>query len=103
MPPEDTSAETEEDLDDSNEESANPNHLSRGILNQVCDVRYDDSDFDEADNHIPLSVIRRNLPSTSSKKSSSTASKHEVAPKRKKFNWSEDIPSIKFITQDVLR
>ena len=77
--------------DDSDEESANPNHLSRGILNQVCEVRYDDSDFDEEDDNIPLSVIRRNLPSTSSKESSSTASKHEVAPKRKKISWSEDI------------
>ena len=57
MPPEDTSAETEEDLDDSNEESANPNHLSRGILNQVCDVRYDDSDFYKENYNIPLFVI----------------------------------------------
>lgn len=93
MPPEETSAETEEDSDDSDEESANPNHLSRGILNQVCEARYDDSDFDEEDDNIPLSVIRSNLASTSSKETSSVASKHEVAPKRKKFNWSEDIPS----------
>ena len=85
MPPEDTSAETEEDSD---EESANPNHLSRAILNQVGEVRYDDLDFD-----IPLSVITRNLPLTSSKDSSSSASKHKVAPRRKKINWSEDVPS----------
>ncbi|XP_030763273.1 piggyBac transposable element-derived protein 2-like [Sitophilus oryzae] len=92
--PEEKSADTEGDSDDSDEETANPNHLSRGILQQPCEVRFNDSDFDEEDDNIPLSVIRNNLASTSKEYVlPMTPTVNTSNPKRRRqYNWSENIP-----------
>lgn len=94
MPPEEKSADTEGDSDDSDEETANPNHLSRGILQQSCEVRFNDSDFDEEDDNIPLSVNRNNLASTSKEYVlPMTPTVNTSNPKRRRqYNWSVNIP-----------
>lgn len=59
-PPQETAAETEEDSDKSDDKhEAIINHLSRGILQQDCEVTYknNDDNFDEED-LIPLSYLR---------------------------------------------
>ncbi|KAJ8953459.1 hypothetical protein NQ318_023578, partial [Aromia moschata] len=61
IPPDEKGAETEQDSDDSDQENAIPNKISRGILDQPCEVRYDEVDLDEDEDNIPLSIIRNNI------------------------------------------
>ncbi|KAJ8934569.1 hypothetical protein NQ318_017268 [Aromia moschata] len=44
IPPDEKGAETEQDSDDSDQENANLNKISRGILDQPCEVRYDEQE-----------------------------------------------------------
>lgn len=77
---------------------ANPNHLSRGILRQNCEIRSTDSDFDEEDDNVPLARLEASYSSFNSyptQPSTSTSCQQDVSKsqKKKNFHWSNTVPA----------
>lgn len=115
VPPDEKSEETEEDSDNSDEETANPSRISRGILNQLCEARYENSDFEDEEDNIPLSILKndifienknnRELDIATSIRDDLDESPNLGIPRRKRAKnsskWSTNIPTTN-IDQDCI-